>query len=51
MKVCQGLCNLPQVEDVGSGSPDKVRKGESLLEKGDLHIVLSSKELSGHSRR
>jgi len=33
-----------------SGSPDKVREGETLLGKGVLHFLPSSEELSGHDR-
>lgn len=33
-----------------SGSPDKVREGEALQVKGDIHFVQSSEELSGHGR-
>jgi len=45
------LREIPQVDDMGGlGSPERVREGEALLEKGVLHFVLSSKELSRRGR-
>lgn len=45
------LPDIPQVEGVrGSGSPDRVRKGEALLGKGVLHFVPSLEDLCAHGR-
>ena len=34
LEVCQGLCDLPQVEGMEGRSPYKVREREALLVKG-----------------
>lgn len=50
LQVCQRLCDIPQVEIRGSGSPDQAKKRKLPLERGLLYFALSSEELSGHDR-
>jgi hypothetical protein len=45
LSLCQGLCDIPQVEDVLIWLPRSGREEEAPLRKGVFHFALSSGEL------